>query len=108
MHRCLFRACIVTLVLVPFVGAFGANEPEAKSVPKGEVIRFTFDKSKVFPGTVRDCWIYVPSQYDPKTPACVYVNQDGIQYNAPRVFDELSLIRSRFRSSSASLSRREG
>jgi sugar lactone lactonase YvrE/enterochelin esterase-like enzyme len=38
---------------------------------------------------VRECWVYVPKQYDPKTPACVYVNQDGIQYNAPRVFDEL-------------------
>jgi sugar lactone lactonase YvrE/enterochelin esterase-like enzyme len=71
------------------VAALAADEPQANSVPKGEIIRFTFDKSKVFPGTVRECWVYVPKQYDPKTPACVYVNQDGIQYNAPRVFDEL-------------------
>jgi sugar lactone lactonase YvrE/enterochelin esterase-like enzyme len=58
-------------------------------VPKGEVLQFVFDSSKIFPGTVRDCWIYVPRQYDPSKPACVYVNQDGIQYNAPAVFDEL-------------------
>ena len=57
--------------------------------PKGEVTKYTFDKSKIFPGTVRDYWVYVPKQYDPAKPACVYVNQDGIQFNAPAVFDEL-------------------
>ena len=31
----------------------------------------------------------MPKQYDPARPACLYVNQDGIQYNAPNVFDEL-------------------
>ena len=58
-------------------------------VPKGEIIQFTFDKSKRFPGTTRFCWIYVPAQYKPDKPACVYVNQDGIQWNAPVVFDNL-------------------
>jgi sugar lactone lactonase YvrE/enterochelin esterase-like enzyme len=57
--------------------------------PKGEVTKYTFDKSKIFPGTTRDYWVYVPKQYDGKTPACVYINQDGIQYKAPEVFDEL-------------------
>ncbi len=57
--------------------------------PKGEVIQYTFDQSKIFPGTVRDYWIYVPKQYDPAKPACLYVNQDGRQFNAPKVFDEL-------------------
>ena len=58
-------------------------------MPKGEVSKHTFDQSKIFPGTVRDYWIYVPKQYDPAKPACLYVNQDGIQYRAPTVFDEL-------------------
>jgi len=31
----------------------------------------------------------VPKQYDPAKPACLFVNQDGIQFNAPAVFDEL-------------------
>jgi len=62
---------------------------EHSGVPKGEVIRFTFDQSKIFPGTWREYWIYVPAQYKPDKPACVYVNQDGIQWKAPTVFDNL-------------------
>ena len=58
-------------------------------VPRGEIIKFKFDQSKIFPGTSRDCWVYVPAQYDPSKPACVYVNQDGIQWKAPNVFDNL-------------------
>ena len=61
----------------------------AADIPKGEVTKYTFSKSKIFPGTVRDYWIYVPKQYDPAKPACLYVNQDGVQYNAPAVFDTL-------------------
>src|SRR3954449_6409401 len=62
---------------------------EHDGVPKGEVLHFTFDNSKIFPGTSRDYWIYVPAQYRPEKPACVYVNQDGIQWKAPIVFDNL-------------------
>ena len=62
---------------------------EAAGVPKGEVLKFSFSKSTIFPGTTRDCWIYVPAQYKPGSPACVYVNQDGIQWKAPTVFDNL-------------------
>jgi sugar lactone lactonase YvrE/enterochelin esterase-like enzyme len=59
------------------------------SIPKGEVTKYQFDKSKIFPGTIRDYSVYVPKEYDPATPACVHVNQDGVQYNAPAVFDDL-------------------
>ncbi|MEP7318936.1 MAG: SMP-30/gluconolactonase/LRE family protein [Panacibacter sp.] len=62
---------------------------EHKGVPKGEVLKFVFDNSKIFPGTWRQYWVYIPAQYKPETPACVYVNQDGIQWNAPAVFDNL-------------------
>src|ERR1700754_339833 len=65
------------------------DSPASTVVPKGEVTKYQFDRSKVFPGTVRDYWVYVPKQYDPEKPACVYVNQDGVQYNAPAVFDDL-------------------
>ncbi len=58
-------------------------------VPKGEVLKFTFTDSKIFPGTMRDYWVYIPAQYRPETPACVYVNQDGIQWKASTVFDNL-------------------
>src|SRR5436189_4641116 len=52
-------------------------------------MHFTFDQSKIFTGTWRDYWIYIPAQYKPDKPACVYVNQDGIQWKAPTVFDNL-------------------
>ena len=66
-----------------------AQESPKSDVPKGELKKYSFEKSKVFPGTVREYSIYVPKQYDPAKPACLYVNQDGVQYKAPEVFDEL-------------------
>lgn len=71
--------------------SFGVSfaEDAAKDVPKGTVTKYTFSDSKIFPGTVRDYWVYVPKQYDGSTPACVYVNQDGMQWKAPEVFDRL-------------------
>ena len=80
------RLVLSLLLLAPAV--LRAEQP-ATDVPKGEVVKYTFDQSKIFPGTVRDYWIYVPKQYDPAKPACLYVNQDGVQYNAPAVFDKL-------------------
>jgi gluconolactonase len=64
------------------------SKPQA-GMPKGEVLKFSFDHSKIFPGTVRDYWVYVPAEYTPDKPACLYVNQDGIQWQAPTVFDNL-------------------
>ncbi len=62
---------------------------ENPRVPRGEVLKFTFENSKIFPGTWREYWVYVPAQYDPQKPACVYINQDGVQWKAPTVFDNL-------------------
>ncbi|MCI0488842.1 MAG: SMP-30/gluconolactonase/LRE family protein [Blastocatellia bacterium] len=67
----------------------GPDSLPQTGVPKGEVLKFSFDRSKIFPGTYRDYWVYVPAQYTPDRPACVYVNQDGIQNEAPTVFDNL-------------------
>jgi sugar lactone lactonase YvrE/enterochelin esterase-like enzyme len=78
---------MLPIFVLPFFLLPGAlSQPE---VPKGEVLRFTFDRSKIFPGTVRDYWVYVPAQYTPDKPACLYVNQDGVQWQAPAVFDTL-------------------
>lgn len=89
-----------SLVLLCFVVASAAAQvkddyqlgPDSQpqpGVPKGEVLKFSFEESKVFPGTTRDYWVYVPAQYTPDKPACLYVNQDGIQWQAPTVFDNL-------------------
>lgn len=62
---------------------------EHAGVPRGEVMKFTFTNSKIFPGTTREYWVYVPAQYKPSAPACVYINQDGLQWKANTVFDNL-------------------
>ena len=76
--------------------AHGPDSARHDGVPRGKVTQFRWDKSKVFEGTERDCWVYVPAQYDGKTPACLMVFQDGWtyanekgQFRAPVVFDNL-------------------
>jgi enterochelin esterase-like enzyme len=89
---CLF--CLL-LPMAVFAQAPVENYPEDPAsveyagVPKGEIIKCTFQDSKIFPGTWREYSIYVPAQYDPAKPACVWVNQDGIQFKASTVFDNL-------------------
>lgn len=56
------------------VATISASRAAQPPVPTGEVTKYSFAASKVFPGTVRDYWVYVPKQYDGKTPACVAVN----------------------------------
>lgn len=58
-------------------------------VPQGELMQLPFTESKIFPGTTRTVTIYIPVQYDGKKPACLYVNQDAVQFKAPTVFDNL-------------------
>jgi enterochelin esterase family protein len=80
----------------------GPDSMEQPGVPQGKIEKFTW-KSEIFAGTVRDCWIYVPAQYNAKEPepACVMVFQDGFNYmnsdpkkgsaafRVPTVFDNL-------------------
>ena len=64
---------------------------EQPGVPKGTLTQQPRRKSQIFPGTERDWWVYVPSQYTPETPACVMVFQDGgrMQEFVPTVLDNL-------------------
>ena len=91
MRNCRIRCAVGLCALLFAVPAADqrADDKPSTGVPKGEVAKYVFNRSTVFPGTVRDYWVYVPRQYDPAKPACVYVNQDGIQFNAPAVFDQL-------------------
>ena len=62
----------------------------AQALPaKGEVLEFQLEGGKIFPGTTRKYWIYIPAAYEPSKPACLYVHQDNVANNAPAVFDEL-------------------
>jgi len=67
----------------------GPDSKVQSGVPQGELLKFEVADSKIFPGTTREVTIYVPQQYDATKPACVYVNQDGVQWSAPTVFDNL-------------------
>lgn len=65
-------------------------------VPQGRIEPFQHANSEVFPGTVRDCWIYIPAQYVAEQPACVMVVQDGAEHlkherrwHIPTVLDNL-------------------
>lgn len=63
-----------------------------RGVPKGRVLKQPPLESKVFAGTTRDWWIYVPAQYRAKKPAAVMVFQDGERHylpEVPTVFDNL-------------------
>lgn len=67
-------------------------EPAFASVPdslKGEVINLTMRDSRIYPGTVRAIQIYVPKQYDGKTPACLLVCMDGIIYRATTALNNM-------------------
>ena len=67
----------------------GPDSKPQEGVPKGTITKYEWNDSKVFPGTHRNYWVYVPAQYDGTTPACVFVCQDGVSYAAPTVFDNL-------------------
>ena len=83
----LFRALVIAAVLAS--GYARAAEDAPVAIPKGDLSSHAFDQSRIFPGTKRTYTLYVPKQYDPAKPACVYVNQDGVGFNAPAVFDRL-------------------
>ena len=82
-------ACAGAFLLLAMIVGPAVTRGHAEEPPAGEVLAFTFSSSTIFPGTVREYWVYVPARYDGRTPACVHVNQDGIQFDAPKVFDRL-------------------
>ncbi len=74
---------------------FGPDSQRQDGVPRGTVTKHEW-KSQVFEGTIREYLVYVPAQYDPKTPAAVMAFQDGHAYvnetgdmRVPIVFDNL-------------------
>src|SRR5205814_3231754 len=76
--------------------ALGPDSERQAGVSKGAVAKYTWATSKIFPGTVRDYWVYVPAQYNPsrRTPFMVFqdgggfVTDDG-RWRAHIVFDNL-------------------
>ncbi len=74
----------------------GPDSQPQPGVPQGKIAQYTWTNSKIFPGTTRKYWVYVPAQYDPAKPACLMVFQDGAGFvsetggwRVPIVFDNL-------------------
>ncbi len=90
----LFEACPTLRAADDYtVGPDAFPQP---GVPVGVVTRHSWNDSKLFPGTQRDYWVYVPAQYDGTRPAAVMVFQDGEgcvnpkgTIRVPTVFDNL-------------------
>jgi enterochelin esterase-like enzyme len=62
--------------------AFGPLSYLQPGVPSGTLSDKIVHTSKIYDGMKSEYWIYVPAQYDPKTPAALMVFQDGGGYTA--------------------------
>src|SRR5262245_45920488 len=101
MH--VLRLILLSFLCCPLVRAaddykLGPDSLPQDGVPRGKLIGPRPWVSKIFEGTTRNYWIYVPAQYDGSSPACVMVFQDGEgytrtgtngDYRVPTVFDNL-------------------
>ncbi|MDB4679349.1 MAG: alpha/beta hydrolase-fold protein [Planctomycetaceae bacterium] len=97
--RLLMSVCFLLVPLTLFAAddyKLGPDSMPQDGVPQGKVEQGQLTSKTVFPGTVRDYWIYVPQQYDSSKPACLMVFQDGGGYvnlkghsRVPTVFDNL-------------------
>jgi enterochelin esterase family protein len=84
---------------------YGPDSLVHEGVPQGALDQF-IHKSEVYSNTVRRFSVYSPAQYDPRTPACLMVFQDGVrqysvredqrnlgntaEYRVPTVIDNLT------------------
>jgi enterochelin esterase-like enzyme len=103
-HVMAVAIAVVAMVIAPAPGIAQGNYelgpdslPQADS-PKGRLIEasYTSPESGIYPGTVRDYWVYIPAQYDSSEPAALMVFNDGGGYarpdghtRVPTVFDNL-------------------
>ena len=93
--------CVLCLAFSTVVQAedseyvLGPDSQRQEGVPKGTVTEHVW-KSKIFEGTIRRYWVYVPTQYSAEKPVALMVFQDGHTYvkedgkfRAPVVMDNL-------------------
>lgn len=87
--------CCFAMALCAEEYVLGPDSQRQANVPQGKVTKHEW-KSTIYPGTVRDYWVYVPAQYKADKPACTMVFQDGVTFvnetgafRATVVFDNL-------------------
>jgi len=76
--------------------AHGPDSFRQDDVPRGTLHEYEWNESRVFPGTRRRYWVYVPANYTEAEPVSLMVFQDADWYldpdrqaRAPIVFDNL-------------------
>jgi len=91
-----FLTVISAVLLCAEEYTLGPDSQRQPGIPKGTVTKYSWTTSKIYPGTTRDYWIYVPAQYKAEKPACVMIFQDGKgmvdeagNFRVPIVFDNL-------------------
>ncbi len=60
--------------------AFGSLSYQQPGIPAGTLSAKIMHTSKIYDGMKSEYWIYVPAQYDARTPAALMVFQDGEWY----------------------------
>jgi enterochelin esterase-like enzyme len=104
MNRLSLLLSLLLLPLSPTLAApeddqyqLGPDSMVKDGVPKGAVRQMpAWTDSKIYPGTTRDWWLYIPAQYQAGKPASVmvfcdgggFVKPDG-NFRVPTVFDNL-------------------
>ncbi|MDL5512713.1 cupin domain-containing protein [Arenibacter sp. M-2] len=101
VHSLLFYLlCPFVLLFSPLVHSqenyeIGPNSKSYEGIPKGKVSKYNW-KSKIYPNTSRDFYLYIPSQYNNDVPTALMIFQDGHayvdtlgQFKVPVVFDNL-------------------
>lgn len=89
------NTAIVFLAAILFFwnSALVYGQSTGANIPKGEIQGPFSWTSKIYPGTERNYWIYVPQQYDSNKAACSMVVQDGLGrakgWRLPQVLDSL-------------------
>lgn len=98
LTRCCFTLLTTLSLTALALGEYslGPLSQVTPGVPQGKVLAMPVHESKIFAGTKRDWWIYVPAQYSAEKPANLMVFQDGHDYigvkgawRVPVVFDNL-------------------
>lgn len=68
---------LTALAQAPERYPLGPDSQVKPGVPQGTITKYEWSASKIYPGTTRDYWTYVPAQYDAAKPAAVMIFQDG-------------------------------
>lgn len=76
----MFRLLLLALPVLALAAddyKLGPDSQRQPGVPIGKVEKFTFDHSKLYPGSTRNYWVYTPTQYNASKPAPFMIFMDG-------------------------------